>query len=118
MRFLQAEWHRHERERNLWEIERAEMKSRIGRLEGEARTNKRMSESLGKHVRILETALKQEREKNRKLVAGEKVAAEEQPDRHRDPKEIAKENLKTLPKCMPFFFFLCFPTSSNTDPLI
>ena len=47
MRFLQTEWHRHERDRNAWEIERAEMKSRIGRLEGDARTSKRLQESVG-----------------------------------------------------------------------
>ena len=73
MRFLQTEWHRHERDRNAWEIERAEMKSRIGRLEGDARTSKRLQESVGKHVRLLEAALKREREKVKKLSNGEKV---------------------------------------------
>ena len=63
MRFLQTEWHRHERDRNAWQIERAEMKSRIGKLEGDGRTNKRLRESLDKHVRILEHALKMERQK-------------------------------------------------------
>lgn len=63
MRFLQTEWHRHERDRNAWQIERAEMKSRIGKLEGDGRTSKRLQESLGKHVKILENALKREREK-------------------------------------------------------
>ncbi|PGH03598.1 hypothetical protein AJ79_07327 [Helicocarpus griseus UAMH5409] len=90
MRFLQTEWHRHERDRNAWEIERAEMKSRIGRLEGDARTSKRMQESLGKHVKMLEVALKNEREKVRGLSAGEPV------DSTKDPKELAKENLKAL----------------------
>ncbi|KAG7137180.1 Striatin Pro11 like protein [Verticillium longisporum] len=37
MRFLQTEWHRHERDRNSWEIERQEMKGRIANLEGQAR---------------------------------------------------------------------------------
>ncbi|WEW56272.1 1,2-dihydroxy-3-keto-5-methylthiopentene dioxygenase [Emydomyces testavorans] len=95
MRFLQSEWHRHERDRNAWEIERAEMKSRIGRLEGDARTNKRMHESLGKHVKILEIALKKEREKVKKLAAGEKV------DLGSDPKELAKESLKLLQTQIP-----------------
>ncbi|KAE8146629.1 Striatin family-domain-containing protein [Aspergillus avenaceus] len=85
MRFLQTEWHRHERDRNAWEIERAEMKSRIGRLEGEIRTSKRLHESLGKHVRLLEAALKKEREKVKKLSNNEKV------EDMRDPKEIARE---------------------------
>src|SRR5437667_5611137 len=95
MRFLQTEWHRHERDRNAWEIERAEMKSRIGRLEGDARTSRRMHESLGKHVKILEAALKREREKVKSLAAGEKI------DVARDPKDIAKENLKALSKRRP-----------------
>lgn len=94
MRFLQTEWHRHERDRNAWEIERAEMKSRIGRLEGDVRTSKRLQESLGKHVKMLESALKKERETVRSLRNGENV------DDLRDPKEIAKENLKNVPKRM------------------
>ncbi|MCJ1284342.1 hypothetical protein MMC26_003673 [Xylographa opegraphella] len=67
MRFLQTEWHRHERDRNAWEIERAEMKSRIGKLEGDGRTSKRLQESLGKHVKMLEIVLKKEREKVKSL---------------------------------------------------
>lgn len=93
MRFLQTEWHRHERDRNAWEIERAEMKSRIGRLEGDARKSKKTQESLGKYIKILETALKKERERTQSLSNGEKV------DIQRDPKEIARENLKAIPKC-------------------
>jgi striatin 1/3/4 len=94
MRFLQSEWHRHERDRNAWEIERAEMKSRIGRLEGDVRTSKRLQESLGKHVKMLESALKKERETVRSLRNGEKV------DDLRDPREIAKESLKNVQKRM------------------
>lgn len=90
MRFLQTEWHRHERDRNAWEIERAEMKSRIGRLEGDLRTSKRLHESLGKHVRLLETALKKEREKVKKLSNNEKV------EESKDPKDIARESVNFL----------------------
>ena len=39
------------------------MKSRIGKLEGDGRTNKRLRESMDKHIRLLEHALKKEREK-------------------------------------------------------
>ncbi|KAF5862871.1 hypothetical protein ETB97_011012 [Aspergillus alliaceus] len=91
MRFLQTEWHRHERDRNAWEIERAEMKSRIGKLEGDVRTSKRLHESLGKHVRLLEAALKKEREKVKKLSNNEKV------EDTRDPKEIARETQRPKP---------------------
>lgn len=90
MRFLQTEWHRHERDRNAWEIERAEMKSRIGRLEGELRTSKRLQESLGKHIRLMEAALKKEREKVKKLSNNEKI---EDP---KDPKELARESVNFL----------------------
>ena len=90
MRFLQTEWHRHERDRNAWEIERAEMKSRIGRLEGELRTSKRLHESLGKHVRLMETALKREREKSKALANNEKV------EDIKDPTEVARESVNFL----------------------
>lgn len=90
MRFLQTEWHRHERDRNAWEIERAEMKSRIGQLEGELRTSRRLQESLGKHVRLMETALKKEREKSKKLANNESI------EDMKDPKEVARENVEFL----------------------
>ena len=71
MRFLQTEWHRHERDRNAWQIERAEMKSRIGKLEGDLRTNKKLRESMDKHIRMLENALKKSREKATKGLEAE-----------------------------------------------
>ena len=67
MRFLQTEWHRHERDRNAWEIERAEMKARIARLEGENRSSKKLQESLSRHVQMMESVLRKEREKLRTL---------------------------------------------------
>ena len=76
MRFLQTEWHRHERDRNAWQIERAEMKSRIGKLEGDLRTNKRLRESMDKHIRMLEQAM---RKKN-----------QEQPPAAKSPEEKSK----------------------------
>ena len=54
------------------------MKSRIGKLEGDGRTNKRLQESLGKHVKILENALKKEREKVKALQAGSKLEEPEE----------------------------------------
>ncbi|KAI9873055.1 MAG: hypothetical protein M1830_000891, partial [Pleopsidium flavum] len=95
MRFLQTEWHRHERDRNAWEIERAEMKSRIGKLEGDGRTSKRMQESLGKHVKILENALKKEREKAKSMVYGDKVEGK------RDEQTATKGALKPAMKPQP-----------------
>ena len=61
MRFLQTEWHKHERDRNNWEIERAEMKARIAKLEGEDRAEKRLHQVHLARIKILERALKKER---------------------------------------------------------
>ena len=88
MRFLQTEWHRHERDRNAWEIEREEMKKRIAGLEGESRTGRGVRTALEKHLRILEIALKKERDRVKNLNKGEVV------DVQRDPKDIAREELK------------------------
>ncbi|SMR56621.1 unnamed protein product [Zymoseptoria tritici ST99CH_1E4] len=63
MRFLQIEWHSHERARNSWDIERAEMKAKIAKQEGECRQAKRINEQLERQVRMLELALKNERAK-------------------------------------------------------
>lgn len=57
MRFLQTEWHRHERDRNSWEIERQEMKGRIATLEGQARRADATQKALKRYVTILEKKL-------------------------------------------------------------
>ncbi|KAF2199323.1 WD40 repeat-like protein [Delitschia confertaspora ATCC 74209] len=69
MRFLQLEWHNHERARNAWDIERAEMKAKIAKQEGEVRSAKKMNDSLNRHIRMLEQALMKERAKS-KAAAG------------------------------------------------
>ena len=71
MRFLQIEWHNHERARNAWDIERAEMKAKIAKQEGDTRALKRLNELLEKQIRMLERALKHERAKNKAIAAGE-----------------------------------------------
>lgn len=86
MRFLQTEWHRHERDRNAWQIERAEMKSRIGKLEGDLRTNKRLRESMDKHIRMLEQAM---RKKNQDQSSAPK-ALDEKPKDTPENKSSAK----------------------------
>lgn len=73
MRFLQLEWHNHERARNAWDIERAEMKAKIAKQEGESRQAKRLNEQLDRQVKMLEVALKNERAKNK---AGSKAESE------------------------------------------
>lgn len=54
MRFLQLEWQRNERDRIQWDIERAEMKSRIAKLEGEQKSRERELAKLKKTISILE----------------------------------------------------------------
>ncbi|KAL6248185.1 1,2-dihydroxy-3-keto-5-methylthiopentene dioxygenase [Rhinocladiella similis] len=92
MRFLQTEWHRHERDRNAWEIEREEMKNRIAVLEGESRTGKGIRNSLEKHVKLLELALKEERQKLKNNDRTE-VAQDS-----KDAKESAQKELKSIAK--------------------
>ncbi|CAK7233772.1 1,2-dihydroxy-3-keto-5-methylthiopentene dioxygenase [Sporothrix curviconia] len=60
MRFLQTEWHRHERDRNAWEIEKQEMKGRIASLEGSARRADATQNALKKYVSILEKKVKEQ----------------------------------------------------------
>jgi striatin 1/3/4 len=92
MRFLQTEWHRHERDRNAWEIEREEMRNRIANLEGESRMSKGVRISLERHVKLLEIALKKEREKIRNLDKGQPI------ENHKDAKDVAREELKAAAK--------------------
>jgi striatin 1/3/4 len=79
MRFLQIEWHNHERLRNAWDIEREEMKQKIAKQEGANKKLRRVNEILEKHIRILERALKEERSKTKALTSGETAAAEDEP---------------------------------------
>ncbi|CCG80552.1 WD domain protein [Taphrina deformans PYCC 5710] len=59
--FLQNESSRYERDRNFWELERAEMKARIAKLEGERKSNERMKDWYLRRLRMLEVALHEER---------------------------------------------------------
>ncbi|KAF2404292.1 WD40 repeat-like protein [Trichodelitschia bisporula] len=78
MRFLQIEWHNHERARNAWDIERAEMKAKIAKNEGEFIKLKRSNEVLEKHIKMLEKALRDERKKSQTLASGGKPTAEDE----------------------------------------
>ncbi|KAF2719573.1 WD40 repeat-like protein [Polychaeton citri CBS 116435] len=58
MRFLQIEWHNHERARNSWDIERAEMKAKIAKQEGECRHARKLNEQLERQVKMLENVVR------------------------------------------------------------
>jgi striatin 1/3/4 len=72
MRFLQIEWHNHERARNSWDIEKAEMKQKITKMQGENNQLKRTNQLLEKHVKMLENAIQSERRKTKAALAGDK----------------------------------------------
>lgn len=78
MRFLQIEWHNHERARNSWDIERAEMKAKIAKQEGDCRSARKLNDLLEKQVKMLERALKNERAKNKAAAAAESPPEEEE----------------------------------------
>ena len=74
LHYLQSEWRRWERDRNEWEIERAEMrvseepmhglmllKARIALLEGQRRSAENLKVDMLRRVKMLEFALRQER---------------------------------------------------------
>jgi striatin 1/3/4 len=61
LHFLQSEHRRYARDRNEWEIERAEMRARIALLEGEKRGNEGALRDLGRRCKMLENALRGER---------------------------------------------------------
>lgn len=80
------------------------MKSRIGKLEGDGRTHKRLQESLGKHVKLLENALKKEREKVKALQSGQ------QSEEKKEEREVPKAKLKPDGKrehCLPLRKYHC-----------
>lgn len=100
MRFLQTEWHRHERDRNAWEIERQEMKARIASLEGAGRRADAHQKSLGKYVKMLEGALQKERKKS-KAGAIEPEAVKDKKENHitkskEHPKRESSRNYSSL----------------------
>lgn len=79
------------------------MKNRIASLEGETRTSKGLRTSLERHVKLLELALKKEREKVKNLTKGEFN------DIRKDPKELAKEELSAIGKgeiCLERYFIV------------
>ncbi|KIP10330.1 hypothetical protein PHLGIDRAFT_28558 [Phlebiopsis gigantea 11061_1 CR5-6] len=73
LHFLQTEWRRYERDRNEWEIERAEMRARIALLEGERRSFDNVKLDLMRRIKMLEYALRVERSKQLNQPASQAV---------------------------------------------
>lgn len=99
MRFLQTEWHRHERDRNAWEIEKQEMKGRIANLEGAARRADATQKALRKYVAILEAKVK---EQSAQLKSGDKADSEAGKAKRLDREALIQAKLRCG------FFFLVF----------
>jgi striatin 1/3/4 len=98
MRFLQLEWHNHERARNAWDIERAEMKAKIAKQEGEVRSANKINDQLNKHIRMLEQALMNERAKAKTGAAGGEVkAADEKEGKGKKSALSATKRTLTIP---------------------
>ncbi|RQM08060.1 hypothetical protein DH86_00001390 [Scytalidium sp. 3C] len=83
-----TEWHRHERDRNAWEIERQEMKGRIARLEGSTRKADSSNVSLKRYISMLEKALRERDAKLKALANGTSVSVKDEKD-----DRFAKRNL-------------------------
>lgn len=98
MRFLQIEWHNHERARNAWDIERAEMKAKIAKQEGEGRQAKRLNEQLDRQVRMLEMALRNERAKSKGGKVEEKTGAESEKEKKKNGEQKGTKASKRAQK--------------------
>lgn len=94
MRFLQTEWHRHERDRNAWEIEKQEMKGRIANLEGAARRADATQKALKKYVAILEAKVKDQSAQLKAAAAGEKVESESPKAKKLDREALIQAKLR------------------------
>ncbi|BEJ11989.1 hypothetical protein CspHIS471_0204490 [Cutaneotrichosporon sp. HIS471] len=90
LHYLQSEWRRWERDRNEWEIERAEMRARIAMLEGQRRSAENLKVDLLRRVKMLEYALRSERTKppgRATAVAARLAALQDEDKMSRDEKE-------------------------------
>ncbi|EMR09265.1 hypothetical protein PNEG_02599 [Pneumocystis murina B123] len=67
--FLQTEAYRYQRDRNYWEIEYAEMKAKISKLEGERKGLDRLKDLHLKRIKMLEDSLQKERLKSMNLLS-------------------------------------------------
>lgn len=70
LHYLQHEWNRYELDRQQWEVEKAELMTKISFLQGERRGQENLKNNLVRRIKMLELALKQERIKYHKLKFG------------------------------------------------
>ena len=70
LHFLHHEWNRYELDRQQWEVDKAELMTKISFLQGERRGQENLKNNLIRRIKMLELALKQERIKYHKLKFG------------------------------------------------
>ncbi|KAJ3123086.1 hypothetical protein HK098_002235 [Nowakowskiella sp. JEL0407] len=92
LHYLQMEWRRTERERNEWDIERADLKAKVTLLDGEKKALENTKNDLLLRIKMLEFSLKQERSKFIQLQ--QKTNANE-PSTHTPP--ISKNESSPIP---------------------
>lgn len=101
MRFLQTEWHRHERDRNAWEIEKQEMKGRIANLEGAARRADATQKALKKYVAILESKVKDQAAQLKAAAGGKEVEDQSAKPKKLDREELIQAKLRSAAEKVP-----------------
>merc|ERR1711941_29442 len=73
LQFIQAEWSRFELERAQWKVEKAELTAQVAFLQGEQKGQQNLKRDLIRRIKMLEFALKQERQRYYKLKTGENL---------------------------------------------
>jgi len=63
LQYIQSEWSKFELERAQWQVEKAELEARIAYLQGEQAGQANLKRDLVRRIKMLEFALKQERQK-------------------------------------------------------
>ncbi|VVC40792.1 Hypothetical protein CINCED_3A006521 [Cinara cedri] len=94
LHFIQHEWSNFELERSHWEIDKAELQSRIAFLQGERKGQENLKNDLVRRIQMLEYALRAERAKYYKL----KYGTEMPPTEMQLPSSSAQEEYPALPE--------------------
>ena len=63
LQFIQSEWSRFELERAQWKVEKAELTAQVAFLQGEQKGQQNLRRDLIRRIKMLEFALKQERQR-------------------------------------------------------
>ncbi|SPO03517.1 probable signal transduction scaffold protein, essential for virulence and fertility [Cephalotrichum gorgonifer] len=135
MRFLQSEWHRHERERNSWDIEKQEMKARIAQLEGKLKRGDATQNASKKYIKLLQRKLKEQGKRDpaddvhadkdsRSVMIQEKLGSVKEPAEGEVPERAAKpedesqrKELKSfLDQCQNEFTYLMMTPANPLPP--